>query len=439
MKIGIRFLAVGVTLLGCATSPGREYPLTPEQQQVAAQISTLMQNDPCDNEHRHQCEYDLVAAPANRLPVEGDEVIMVIDEGLKNPTLALHSSRVLAHFRATNGPEYYVAHTPQAYFPKTARKILHEVLRGKEELASTKPFKALGETFSRKYGKLFEGNNLGHGTTSFNVLAELNPQAKFVIVHTDSALHDVPLCQLNQWNGEAQLLTYWSERATALAQIARDYRVKAVNYSMGYDLKAVQDLWQKKGCGGSRPGSAQMIRYVEMTNLIPEKLSEIPGLLFSQAAPYPTSEINDWNKSNFAADCKALPQRIRVGYLNLREDTLRDYDRRNSSLLSGVMKNAYACTDLYVRDGLAGDFESSDSPVYYTALGFGHGAMNLSGSSFINPVGLSHALYLMKRDGQTPAQYVTAVRGRDNEPLLVAPFAQKEFLNQNRLYLSWPE
>ena len=92
-----------------------------------------------------------------------------------------------------------------------------------------------------------------------------------------------------------------------------------------------------------------------------------------------------------------------------------------------------------MRDGLAGDFEASDSPLYYTALGFGHGAMNMSGSSFIAPVGLSHALHVMKSQGLTPAQYVTAVRGTYNEPLLVAPFAQKEFLNQNRLYLSWPE
>jgi hypothetical protein len=101
------------------------------------------------------------------------------------------------------------------------------------------------------------------------------------------------------------------------------------------------------------------------------------------------------------------------------------------------MKNVSPCADLFVRDGLIDFLNPSKTPIYYSAVGFGHGAMNVPGTSFIAPVGLSYAAYLMKTKSLGPKPLVLWIRGSQDEPLLATPFRTRNFLNQHPRYLNW--
>jgi hypothetical protein len=298
----------------------------------------------------------------------------------------------------------------------------------------------LGEKFSARYSRLIgDGLSLGHGTTSFNILAELNPQARFVVVHNDDKFHTPPLCALGEPGGEERLARYWRERGEAIARIAREYRVRWVNYSMGWDAPQVREHWSQWRCRGPYPSADKVRAFILGSNEIPRALAGIPGLLFVQSAAYAAAGDRETLDRDYPADCEAIPGRLRVGYLNREEDRLSPEESRDLSLLSEDMQNVSPCADLFVRDGLLSMLRPTSTPLYYTGLGFGHGAMNVPGTSFIAPVGLSYAAERMRAERLTPQALVRRLRGERDEPLLVAPFRQREFGNRSHAsYLNWP-
>jgi len=437
---GTALLLLVLVIVSCGASRGRDHwKLTPEQKKVLTRIEGVLDADSCSNERRENCQFLNIKPEPRALPSVSDDVILLLDAQVKIPPLALHRSRVLAHYRVADAPDYYVPYEPSVKMPEGASHILHEVFKGNEEWASSKPFFELGTRFVKKYGKLMEGEeNLGHGTTSFNILAELNPSVKFVIVHVDENLHRPPFCELAREGGIEIFNEYWNQKGEALARIAELYRVRWVNYSMGYDLQNLKRHWHEQ-CAEPIPSDTILRAAVLKTNELVRAFEKLPDLLFVQAAAYPSSYLDARAQKDFCADCERLSRRLRVGFLNLEEDELPLHYARNLSLLKGSQRNVVPCSDLFVRDGLIDAMQTTETPINFTATGFGHGPLNVPGTSYIAPVGLSYAAYWMKKKGFTPDQLLRSIRGPWDQPLLVAPFRKREFLNQNRWYVNWYE
>lgn len=433
------FLVVAALVLGCGGSATAEVSLSEAERRVLQEVEDVMAADPCGAENAHACEYsEAKFSRANTPPAEGESSIMIIDSAMTVASLALHEGRIVAHFRHASEPEYFVPFQPRNNFPKAMLEILHRKFRQRENLAAAKGAGEVGKRFMAKYRGLHgKGDVQGHGTTSLNLLAELNPGTKIVAVHVDSAFHQPPICRLAEYYGEYALQRYWDERADALARIAQEYRVKWVNYSMGWDLRAAKQAWSDQRCWGRMPSDDKFRKFVAQSNAIVKKLTAIPGLLFVQAAPYPDRYLDAQAQKDFVADCERVPGRLRVGYLNLESATLTVDEARDTRLLSEDMRKAAPCTDLFVRDGLVDYLVPSETPIHFTVTGFGHAPLNVPGTSYTAPLGLSYAAYLMSTNQWEADRVVREIRGEWQEPLLVAPFHSRSFLNQNRDYLNF--
>ena len=429
------FLASILVACGKQSDKGESTPpLAPSD--LYLKIEALMDTDPCGAESKEKCEFVDVKFEARQSDVS-QETIMIVDVGMRIPTLALHHKRIRAHYRGVASSTFFEPFAPSASFPSRVRQILHDEFDNRVGLASSKSFQPLARRFSEKYNRIVDGGlKFGHGTAFVNLLAELNPNIEFVIVHLDDKPSDEPICSANTDSGLDEAERYFEANADALVNIARTHNVKWVNYSMGYDGNYFRSEWKSRNCQGADPTEGQLKRFLMAASAIPRKLSAIDGLLFAQAAPYADLDLSSNPQTNYAADCERLPQRLRVGYFNYAEARLSAEQERQRELLSGEMNNAWACADLFVRDGLKSEMVVSETPVYMTVLGFGHGPMNISGASFMTPGGLSHAIYLMREKAIPAASLVSHLRGSQDLPKLISPFADFSFSNSEMDYVN---
>ena len=425
-------------IVACSGTTKDVWSLSPAEQKVLREVDEVLSSDPCQSTSREACRAVTVSFDRPIAPEPDDDVILVIDEGLTLATLALHQHRVLNHYRLADSPNYFVPYQPQVEIPTGMHQIFHHVFKGYEPLASSKAAMALGRRFEAKYRNTFGGSSVqGHGAPIFNLLAELNPYAKFVIVHNEPRFSSWNICDITTPGGAKRNHDHWKEKAEALVKIATQYHIKWVNYSAGWDRNRAKHSWQVSQCDGPVPSDEVWDQFVRDTNVIAESFSQVPGLLFVQAGADPSDTDSQDVEKFYGADCVTLPQRLRVGFLNLDSSRLSPSQERDGQLLSLGQRLAAPCTDLFVRDGLIESFLPSKEPIYFTATGFSHAPLNISGTSYATPVGLSFAAYLMKDHGMGPKEVVRWIRGEFNEPLLVAPFAERKFLNRSDRYLNF--
>lgn len=387
----------------------------------------------CQKYKDNECELFTIKAnpPILEKHSQNQEVILIWDKGLLLSPLTLYSPKIVGHYienkkRNHQDQPYFLAYRPEISIPKAFANILNGDLKKKPHLLRTKEIDSLKGPLENKfrysYKKYFD-----HGTILFNQLAELNPDAKFVIIHPSE---DINPCNMNEKDYIDITRRIYEKRGKELSKIIRDHNIDFVNFSFGDDILSLGQEWREGKCSKTQePTKKKMLAILKARAIQWQYLKEISETIFFQSGPYPKHQITKKTKEEFYGDCLDIPNRIRVGYLKRSEQKIakKGLDAiSNSNKLDNSQKHSLACVDIYLNNRI----NHKDSYLYST-IGIGH-SKNIHDPSTSNsstPV-LSYFNYLWRKNNSENKLSTKEAIFQSFDKLIIDPYKWNLFIGK---------
>ena len=366
-----------------------------------------------------QCKIITVESSAEDLDwdVHPLQKIMIIDDQLDASVTTRYANRIINRFEPIIEGGFKEAHHPMLV-QASHYHIYRDLLAGNRSFVSAESieesslFTQIFDAVERKLGPTdWPPIRLGHGDQVFYILAEMNPEAAFVLVESFSSVlsqrpdYQAAFCNRNF----AELRRIMRPYEEGLVNIAKRYGISAVNLSMGSDMAGIYAAWSSL-CGGIdslHDDSARLL--LNINTSYARNLSNIDGLVLFQASGDSAVATNLLSPEDCASH-QVYPNRIRVRGLQSRDisnhaageiwkDYQEKYHNSNSQgecvdvLISHRFpeKNSLVSADLL--------FLSEGLPPYFNVDGEGTNSMwlarmTVASASYLTPLALSHYLFL---------------------------------------------
>lgn len=394
-------------LLLCFLVPACERdPVSERDQATLNQIRLIL------NEIPGECTEDLVSGEGLCAPVEvaferksasvrsARQRILVIDHGMWEETLLTRASRILD---LVEPDEHGILHTTtrKQTFSQGAVRIFHEAIGRQNPRLSFKLLREMSREIERKVLAPARGLQIAendHGADILATLAELNPDAEFVIAQRK----DVP----NMDADPTRLRTYYDNYVGSLKKLIAEYGVTFINMSFG---------------SPSRTPEGERIALEHFFT----PLSSIPGVIVVQAGIQNVTRVLEADDAEFVSDCRKIRNRIRVGEVSWSK---RDVAKN----ISMSQENARACVDVIVNKGPSVAEVRSDILSYVDELYCMSGIDAFAcqyGTSYTAPLFLSYLLYLQQTQPALDTTEKLIARASKTGDI-VDPGDQKAFLRR---------
>ncbi len=372
---------------------------------------------------------DVTLRPKSHMKKSHSERILVIDRDIRLAPYTRYKSRVLDHLIVNKEGEY-ISNPQMLKVPKPVFEVLSVLLD--EENPSTPAFQlnAVGSTFVRYLTCLVD--NSGHGEEIFGTLAELNPEAEFVLADFFYLNRD-GFCEANR---SAEALERYKKNlrkiSSSLSETIENYQIDYVNMSFGHGKEKFEESWVRS-CQGRTPNKEfflelQKVLFAEFY----EPLFANKNVVFVQAAPYSMRGLVLGADPEFYIDSQSIDNRLVVSGFSEEDPKLPILGSNNTGLLKDLfMKGPWESVDVYINFGVSHTYPYTKGPypVLMSTEGVGADALfTRPSASSATPVGLSYMNYLKKsRLIEGSGQDLVSNFRKYHQGKLVEPARYKQF------------
>lgn len=332
--------------------------------------------------------------------------ILLIDEGMHRLAFTRYKRRVL-DFVESDSFGSMVTVTTRLKMHRGERLISSEVIGEGNPYMPARKLNGLSR-FSTLAKKFPNFTILGHGTPIFGILAEHNPKAEFVVAQLSNLIAEPFLSHFCSPSEDSlkQIESLYNNASQTLLELVRKYDINFIQYAGDATFDAFSSQFTEACKAIPNLQKADWISRIQNAHLkyYFQPFTSVPGVILVQAgasAPYKLKE----GDRNFLMDCASLPNRLRVGSLNMLAPELPIEGSNNYELLSVRQRNAEVCVDIFINSGVNSDWYKTDRlsdwqaaphAIKFTDYGMvEHVYMGLT-PSWASPVALSYLIYLKK-------------------------------------------
>lgn len=241
-----------IFLQGCLNSTSREelvsenIPPTDLNRQI---LEILSLTKPCES--LSECDTEEVTLIPKTHMKGTAEQILVIDQNIRLAAYTRYKSRVLDHLIANDDGKF--VSDPQMFkVPKPVFEVLSNILDEKNPLTPAVQLNDVADEFAKHLRCV--DSNTGHGAEIFGTLADLNPEAEFVVADLMDSFRN-GFCQIHSdEDARDQYKVQLRMASRSLSEQIRKYYIDYVNMSFGHDSDSFEDRWSHF-CGGEKPKS----------------------------------------------------------------------------------------------------------------------------------------------------------------------------------------
>lgn len=274
--------------------------------------------------------------------------ILLIDDGARMAAYTRYKSRVLDDIAPDSQGIY---HSVQASIelPRGELEILSHLL---DEHYPDTPAIALQKILIREKEKpIFLATTYmpEHGDRIFGTLADLNPDAEFVIAGLWKIPQDVICMKGSNERILKSLGLYFDNLAQSLIKTIQKHDINFVNMSFGHTARVVEQ--GILGCAKTIAPSTQLRRSILqlIKGRFYDRLFSLKDVVFVQAGPWSRVRLQEGDP-DYPIDCAHYPNRIRAGYI---EELLTDIPPEGARRDKYVQDlGAKSCIDVFFNSGV---------------------------------------------------------------------------------------
>lgn len=428
VNYGVAILLVLSNGMACGAVDGAA-PIDERHKDVLTEISHVLNEAiPCEPIPKvgqiGDCQFVSVGF-SPKVPSERSlgQRILVLDAGMRFAAYTRYKSRVLDDIEPNIDGKYESVQRP-IELQRGALKILSGILNDKFQNVPAEYLNPVEDQFNRTFPN--HVYPIRHGELIFGTLADLNPNAEFVIAQTFDIPRDL-ICHADEELTEfAALKHYFNSASSSLKDIIQRYNISFVNLSLGHSIKTVSEVASKCSGGGLSSGSIRTILDI-IKNEFYDNLFSLADVIFVQSGPWSQRQLN-LGDPEYPIDCYQYPNRIRTGYAEFTESTIPP---TGSMLPSGValgQSNARKCIDVFFNTGVEGKkpYAEGQYPYRMTMNGIGSSSMpEPFCTSWAAPFVLSY-LNFERQSLKERGQYFSLARLL-NSNFVFDPFKHRQF------------
>lgn len=351
---------------------------------------------------------DVTFVPAT--PKMQGDAVLILDKGMYFSAYTRYARRVLGIYeRKANGA---IEATPSTIsMSRGAYHVAHDIFGESAVPVFQSETEGLAKEFSRKFSAGIPASltRFEHGTPILNMIADLVPQAEFVVVNNFGGIFRTndELCAIATTAGYAHAQTVLDRSIADLTALIDDYAVRYINLSSGHAFDVAQASIQQ-ACPSANAGTIKG-RDAALWQRLVLALGTMHGVTLVEAAPYPNAPLTVDDPAA-PVDCATIENRVRVGYFTQKTSGIDDAGRLGSGLPAtstvleghGDQQNAKACVDLFVNAGfdqhLDGALDLGTAALYTSKWGLDARRSifedNGMSTSYATPLALSYLMYL---------------------------------------------
>lgn len=319
--------------------------------------------------------------------------ILVIDLGMTVPAYLRYKSRVMDHLVLFEDGSY-MSYPKTIQVPRPVFQVLSEILDKQFPNTTAKELNPISDLFYKH--KRVLNLNVMHGDEIFSTLADLNPDAEFVIAEIPGVPYEI-LCSANKDNASfEEYRTFLRNAADSLNSHIAQYDVNYVNMSFGETTQTLKTTWSSQCTNQLFPGDAFF--HLLLRTYFEEFYQPLfaANAIFVQAAASSIQELTPVDPG-FYCDCQEVPNRIRATGFSSATAHLPMTGFEEPEFLGLAMRGALPCIDLAVNFGVEAKkpYKDGPFPVLMTGDGVGAGSLGTRPSaSSAAPIVLSYINYL---------------------------------------------
>ncbi len=374
----------------------------------------------------------------------GQRILILESFFVPDSAMLRYRNRILGFYKfSETAPKY------EEYFPDTeVYTPLEEISKYLSDLPYHVPAEALDLSRIKKSGfsrTLKHQPFMAHGVPIFDWLADLAPEAQFVIAQSPNSLFSLDfLCHFDEGENLTKMTTTISHAVIEVLRLIDRHQISYVNISEAPSPEGLKRNYAI-ACEstGSKPFSAisrkAIERFLKLEAFVFKKLSEIPEISVFQGLPNDDHTVYRPENSSDELVAANYENFVRVGYFATAD---YDFDERggfDSAVLDRGQLNQVHCASTYINGGftegsLNSDYEPeplkiSPSALHYKTLGFHTKVVvKLMATSWATPLALAHAIYLKNSGGpQTPRELRRYFETSTRKPKLIDPLRFRQF------------
>jgi hypothetical protein len=350
-------------LFGCgndiSTKPFRTFKTLKEESRtkyalVRAKIEDFLEHIPScpekDADRSGPCEFlNVDFSPRPPSAKSKGQRILVLDEGMRLAAYTRYRSRVLDDIEADN-EGIYRSTSKTLTITRGLFHILHDILNTAHPDTPALALEGISHSNGDRGSVLFSPSYvIAHGERIFGTLADLNPDAEFVIAQ----MSDFPVHALKSQQSEQEVLEIISSHLENIVQSLithiEKFEINFVNMSFGHTTQTIRDTLSPFISPTMRTNDF-FRRILKITKeKYYDRLFSLKHVIFVQAGASSSSEILSGD-SDFTVDCASYNNRIRVGFIELLQtDVPPEGALREDYIRSTGAKN---CIDVFVNSGV---------------------------------------------------------------------------------------
>jgi hypothetical protein len=377
----------------------------------------------------------------------GQRILIFESFFVPDSAMLRYKKRVLGFYKfSKSSPKY------EEYFPDTeVYSPLDEISEYLSNLPYHVPAEALDIAKLRNNGfaaKLKHQPFLSHGVPIFEWLADLVPEAQFVIAEFPTNFISFDFCHFDEGDNLGRMSTILSHAMIQVLKIIDIHKINYVNISEAPSPEALKRNYNM-ACAttGSKPFSAidkdAIDRFLELETFVFRKLSEIPNISVFQSLP--NTDHSMYRPENKGDELVAAEYEnfVRVGYFSSADYEFDERGGFDSTLLAKEQLNQVFCASAYINGGVSeGGLDSASltepepikvgkNALHYRSLGFRTPmVIKIMSTSWATPLALAHAIYLKNMGGpQSPTEFRNYMKTKSKQPRpkLIDPLRFSQF------------
>lgn len=374
----------------------------------------------------------------------GQRILILESFFVPDSAMLRYRNRILGFYKFSEAAPKY-----EEYFPDTeVYTPLEEISKYLSDLPYHVPAEALDLSGLKKHGfsrTLKHQPFMAHGVPIFDWLADLAPEAQFVIAQIPNSLFSLDfLCRFDEGENLTKMTTTISHAVLEVLRLIDRHQINYVNISEAPSPESLKRNYAV-ACEstGSKPFSAisrkAVERFLKLEAVVFKKLSEIPEISVFQALPNDDQTVYRPENSHHELVAANYENFVRIGYLSTAD---YDFDERgdfDSAMLDRGQLNQVHCASTYINGGFTeGSPNSSNEPdpikispsaLHYKTLGFDTKVVvKIMATSWATPLALAHAIYLKNSGGpQSPRELRRYFKTSARKPKLIDPLRFRQF------------
>jgi hypothetical protein len=367
--------------------------------------------------------------------------ILIVDDGMHRAAFTRYKKRVLDFLEYDETGTLDTTQKP-IRMHRGERLVLSEILGEQNPYMPARKLNDSrgGRELKQKFPSM---ESVGHGSIILGILAEHNPQAEFVIAQLPphfTGLYPEHFCRPSEQSLK-EIEAHFKSASDKLIEVIRQNEISFIQYAENVVGEDTFPSYYQRDCNDApTPNLSEWFRSVQRAQFefFVKPLGSIPGVILVQAGPRPNYKVEAGDEK-YLMDCSPLPNRLRVGFLNVLSSQLPIEGANDFDLLWSSQNNARECIDLFVNGGAVGGnsrerkWKAAPYAIKFACDGMIEIPYMELSTSWASPVGLSYLIYLKKSlPPETTVQELlhhanNGGKGKMKDPAFFAQFEKCRF------------